>query len=109
MSKEMPEMNLEVRRMMDPLRKTRKAFAQFDLDGSGKLSAEEFKAVLSRGNGMSEDEVLEILKLFDRNKDGEIDIDGTSLALHEPHEASLVKPVLTSAGSTPPWQSFVKR
>ena len=54
----------------------RDSFALFDTDGSGKLSAEEFKAVLTRDNvgSLSLFEADELLKAFDKNGDGELDI-----------------------------------
>ena len=56
----------------------RDAFAVFDSDGSGALSAEELRAVLTRpGTGLqlSEADAAEILADFDTNGDGELQID----------------------------------
>jgi len=45
----------------------------FDKDGSGTISAEEIKVVLSAGGkGLSEEAVKEIIKQVDENGDGEI-------------------------------------
>ena len=45
------------------------AFATFDKDGNGFISADEFKQVYS---DMSEHEILEMIKLADSNNDGRI-------------------------------------
>lgn len=53
----------------------RAAFAVFDKDGSGSLSAEELKAVLTRPGGgaaLSDEEVRAIIDEFDANGDGEL-------------------------------------
>ena len=50
-------------------------FKKFDKDGSGSLSAEELKAVLTRPGGgaaLSDEEVRAIIDEFDANGDGEL-------------------------------------
>ena len=50
----------------------KKIFAEYDLDGSGKISIEELNAALSRsGKRMSKAEVANMVKLMDKNNDGE--------------------------------------
>lgn len=56
------------------------AFATFDTDHNGRLSASELAALLSRPGsegtgGLSPDEVAEIIADFDQNGDGELDVD----------------------------------
>jgi len=61
----------------------RKAFEEFDVDGSGTLSAEECLAILTRGAtdeekeemGMTEDDAREIIQDFDKNGDGVLSIE----------------------------------
>ena len=53
----------------------RAAFHVFDADGSGGLSAEELKAVLTRPGGgaaLTDEEVGKIIEEFDTNQDGEL-------------------------------------
>jgi hypothetical protein len=55
----------------------RAAFALFDRDGSGALNADEMRAVLSRpvGGKVSAEQVEKVIKQFDSNGDGQIQID----------------------------------
>jgi calmodulin len=55
----------------------RKAFNVFDKDKSGYLDAKEFKAaMLSYGEALSENEIKDMLKMADTNKDGKIQYGG---------------------------------
>ena len=66
-----------------PSSAVRKAFALFDTDGSGTLTAEECLAILTRGAseeekemmGMSVEDAQEIIDDFDTNGDGVLSID----------------------------------
>lgn len=49
------------------------AFTKFDIDNSGKISAEEFKAVLQGNSSYGDDVWRQIVMLADKNNDGEID------------------------------------
>jgi len=51
--------------------KLQAAFKMFDKDGSGMISAQEIKEVLSFGKTLSEEAVNEIIKQVDENGDGE--------------------------------------
>ena len=54
---------------------TRQAFQIFDKDGSGSLSVSELRAVLQRPGGgaaLTDDEVREIIALWDKDGDGEL-------------------------------------
>ena len=56
----------------------RAAFRQFDADGSGSLSAEELKNILTRpggGSPMTLAQCTEIIKSFDANGDGVLQLD----------------------------------
>jgi len=48
------------------------AFKMFDKDGSGMISTEEIKQVLSFGKNLDDQAVTEIIKQVDENGDGEI-------------------------------------
>ena len=53
------------------------AFRQFDLDGNGKISAEEFVSVLTRGGGgnpLTMQQAQQLIREFDRNNDGQLDV-----------------------------------
>jgi len=50
------------------------AFKVFDSDGSGKISAQELKALLGSGGSENESIWCELIKDVDQNGDGEIDI-----------------------------------
>lgn len=50
------------------------AFAMIDADGSGKISGEELKTVLSHGSTVDEGVWEELIDEADRNGDGEIDL-----------------------------------
>jgi Ca2+-binding EF-hand superfamily protein len=49
------------------------AFMKFDTDGNGKISPDEFRAVLDKDFKYSEEVWKQIVKLADKNNDGEID------------------------------------
>lgn len=52
----------------------KQAFCRFDMDSSGKISAEELKKVLEDGEREHNDEIWkEIVRQADKNNDGEID------------------------------------
>jgi len=55
----------------------RDSFAVFDVDGSGKLSVDEFEKVLTAAGDSSlpAEDVAELIGLFDTNGDGEIDLE----------------------------------
>ena len=55
----------------------RKCFALFDIDGSGFLSKEELKAILTRGRdcNISHESAEQIIDDFDHHSDGNIDLD----------------------------------
>lgn len=56
---------------MDDLRK---AFIQMDLNGDGKIEPKEFKVALGNiGANYSEEEITQLLKSLDTNKNGFID------------------------------------
>ena len=48
------------------------AFKMFDKDGSGLISTDEIKQVLSHGKHLDDATVTEIIKQVDENGDGEI-------------------------------------
>ena len=51
------------------------AFGVFDKDKSGAISAEEFRSVMAvYGQGMSKQEVEEIIRYVDADKDGEVSV-----------------------------------
>ena len=54
-----------------------KFFSRFDKDKSGLLSAEELRAILSRGPNpmLSEAEIDEVIREFDANGDGQLSIE----------------------------------
>ena len=66
----------------EALAQIRAAFQVFDVDGSGKLSADEMRAVLSRGEDpmCSAEDIEEIISEFDKNGDGELSIEEFSRA-----------------------------
>lgn len=52
------------------------AFKKYDLNGSGIISAEEMRAVLSKMyRFVSREEVEDLIQKVDRNKDGQVSID----------------------------------
>lgn len=57
-------------------KRLRAAFAVFDVDGSGSLSVEELRVVLSRptpgGSPMSDEEIQALIDEFDEDGDGEM-------------------------------------
>ena len=58
--------------------KLKKSFAAFDTDGSGALTHEELKAALTRPGGgapMSDEDVAKLIKEFDANGDGVIQVE----------------------------------
>jgi len=52
--------------------KLQSAFKMFDKDGSGFISSEEIKEILSFGKSVSDHAVNEIVKQVDANGDGQI-------------------------------------
>lgn len=64
----------------DPDKELREAFKVFDRDGTGTISREELKAVMkSLGENLTEEEIDEMLKLADKDGDGQIDCEFRSL------------------------------
>ena len=62
----------------DAIQAARTAFDVFDIDGSGALSVDELREILTRPGGgaqISDHEVAEIIATFDCNGDGEIDFE----------------------------------
>jgi calmodulin len=56
------------------------AFKVFDKDGSGTISVDELRNVLrSLGENLTDDELDEMIKLADRNGDGQIDCELSSV------------------------------
>ena len=58
----------------DPEVEMRKAFALFDEDGTGRISAKNLRHVARElGEALGEDEIAAMIEEFDRDGDGEID------------------------------------
>lgn len=54
-----------------------RAFRMFDKDGNNYIDKKELKRVMSElGETLSEDEISEMLRIADSNKDGKIDYQG---------------------------------
>jgi hypothetical protein len=72
----------------------RAAFAVFDRDGSGALDADEMRAVLSRpvGGKVSAQRVEQVIKQFDKNGDGKIQIDECSIAIRTGRQQTYASP-----------------
>jgi calmodulin len=59
---------------VDTEQELRSAFEVFDQDGSGTISASELRQVLaSLGENLTDAELDEMLKMADKNGDGDID------------------------------------
>lgn len=66
----------------DFAQETRAAFAVFDRDGSGTISAAELKAVMkSLGENLTDAEIDEMIAEADKNRNGSIDCKPPSLPL----------------------------
>lgn len=59
--------------VINNVKNLRLAFMKFDSDNSGKISADEFRAVLDSEFRYSENVWKQIVKIADKNNDGEID------------------------------------
>ena len=73
---------------------TRQAFNVFDKDGSGSLSVDELRAVLSRPGGgaaLTDEEISAIIAEFDANGDGEIQYE-EFVTMWEPKKSSAAAP-----------------
>ena len=82
----------------------RAAFAVFDEDGSGRLSAEELVGVLTRPGGgqpVDEAEARAFVAKHDRNGDGELDLDEFVVAVLRPAdaEAAILSAALSAAAA----------
>ena len=82
----------------------RAAFAVFDADGSGRLSAEELVGVLTRPGGgqpVDEAEARAFVAKHDRNGDGELVLDEFCLAVLRPAdaEAAICSAALSAAAA----------
>ena len=94
----------------------RAAFAEFDADGSGRLSAEELVGVLTRPGGgkpVDEAEARAFVAKHDRNGDGELDLDEFVVAVLRPAdaEAAILSAALSAAAAAvraAPIESFLE-
>ena len=82
----------------------RAAFAAFDADGSGRLSAEELVGVLTRPGGgqpVDEAEARAFVAKHDRNGDGELVLDEFVVAVLRPAdaEAAILSAALSAAAA----------
>lgn len=64
------------------------AFKMFDKDGSGKISTDEIKQVLSFGKHLDDQAITEIIKQVDENGDGEISFEEFSHMMKKLHGSS---------------------
>ena len=95
----------------------RAAFAVFDADGSGRLSAEELVGVLTRPGGgkpVDEAEARAFVAKHDRNGDGELDLDEFVVAMLRPAdaEAAILSAALSAAAAAvraAPIESFLRK
>ena len=72
--------NFDTRELMSE-KNLKATFEMFDADGSGKISAEEMKRLIEGENTIDIDCWNEVIKEFDVNGDGEIDINEFTLFL----------------------------
>ena len=94
----------------------RAAFAAFDADGSGRLSAEELVGVLTRPGGgkpVDEAEARAFVAKHDRNGDGELVLDEFVVAVLRPAdaEAAILSAALSAAAAAvraAPIESFLE-
>lgn len=57
----------------DPLQEIKKAFTLFDKDHNGKISLKDLKtATIELGENLTDDELREMIKEADRDRDGEV-------------------------------------
>jgi len=71
---------------VDSEEELKNAFKVFDKDGSGTISAIELRAVLQHlGENLTDDDLDEMLKMADKNGDGNIDCKGD--LTHRHHSA----------------------
>ena len=57
----------------------KKAFEVFDKDGSGFISVEELRQVMTQiGENLTDDEIAEMIQEADVNDDGQVDYQGNS-------------------------------
>ena len=99
----------------------RAAFEVFDVDGSGSLSAEELKEILTRptakangviSQGLSDEEVRSIIETFDVNGDGELQFEEFAVMwapLHEQSEESPSPPAKENRGNRGQLSSLIGR
>ena len=61
----------------DDTDETKKAFEVFDKDGSGYISVEELKQVMTQiGENLTDEELAEMIQEADINDDGQVDYKG---------------------------------
>jgi centrin-3 len=61
---------------LDPLEEIKRAFHLFDEEGTGRISVRNLRRICKElGESISEDELTAMVDEFDRNQDGEIDLE----------------------------------
>ncbi|XP_052767941.1 uncharacterized protein LOC128208421 [Mya arenaria] len=67
-----------VKTLPDPTGEIRAAFEMFDRNGDGLIDKQELKAILQNGEECSEEELENLFKLVDDDRDGKIGFEGKS-------------------------------
>ena len=75
--------------MASDMERIKAAFKVFDSDNSGKLSADELRAILSRGPNpvLAAEEIDEVINQFDTNGDGQLSVDEFAAACSQLDES----------------------